>query len=335
MNIAILAYLEPGESKPDIVMDQVAGALEAGGHSASILTIQDDVIEIVEKIRKAKPGLVFNLVESFDNDMIGGSMGVAGVLDLLQVPYTGGGPGELYLQEDKSLSKKLLEYEGVKYPDFASFAPNAGLETGGNLRMPLFVKPQRMEASQGIDEKSLVHNTQQLMERVLKIHKTLGDAALAEEYIEGRELYVGVLGNGQPQAFPPIELDFSGLPEGSLHVADSAAKWDVQSVRYQGTKSVLAELPAELCAKVQKAAVDAYRAVRVREYGRVDLRLTDTGEIFVIEVNASCYLEQNSEFAVAAKAHGIEYHTLVNRIVELTLERWKQGRPGRKRKRIV
>jgi D-alanine-D-alanine ligase len=333
MKIAILAYLEEGESQPDIVMDQVAQALEANGHKTSVITIHDDIIQIVEKIRAAKPDLVFNLVESFDDDMIGGSMGVAGVLDLLQIPYTGGGPGELYLQEDKSLSKKLLDYEEVRYPDFASFAPDADFETGGNLRMPLFVKPQRMEASQGIDEKSLVHNTQQLMERVLKIHKTLGDAALAEEYIEGRELYVGILGNAQPIAFPPIELDFSGLPEGSPRVADSAAKWDELSERYKGTKSILATLPPEVTARVQKAALDAYRAVRVRDYGRVDLRLTAAGEIFVIEVNASCYLEANSEFVMAAKAHGLDYVTVVNRIAELALERWQLRKSARKRQR--
>ncbi|HVJ67350.1 MAG TPA: ATP-grasp domain-containing protein [Caulifigura sp.] len=333
MNIAILAYLEAGESKPDIVMEQVQRALESAGHKATVLTIHDDIVEIVEKVRSAKPELVFNLVESFDNDMIGGSMGVAGVLDLLQIPYTGGGPGELYLQEDKSLSKKLLDYEEVRYPDFASFAPNADFETGGNLRMPLFVKPQRMEASQGIDEKSLVRTTTELMERVLKIHKTLGDAALAEEYIEGRELYVGVLGNSELTAFPPIELDFSGLPEGSPRVADSAAKWDETSERYKGTKSILASLPPELTAKVQKTAIDAARAVRVRDYGRVDLRLTDTGEIFVIEVNASCYLEENSEFAVAARADGVEYPALVNKIADLALERWKQRKRPRKRRR--
>lgn len=332
MNIAILAYLEPGEKKPDVVMEQVAAALQSAGHSTSVLTASDDVGQLVETIRAAKPDLVFNLLESFNNDMIGGSMGVAGVLDLMLIAYTGGGPGEIYLQEDKSLSKKLLDFENVKYPDFASFAPNADFETGGNLRMPLFVKPQRMESSQGIDEKSLVRSTQELMERVLKIHKTIGDAALAEEYIEGRELYVGIIGNGQPIALPPIELDFSGLPEGSTKILDSAAKWDENSDRYKGTKSILATLPDELCARVQKVAIDAYRAVRVRDYGRVDLRLTDGGEIYVIEVNASCYLEQNSEFAMAAKAHGMDYNTLVNRIAELALERWKQRKPRRKKK---
>ena len=145
------------------------------------------------------------------------------------------------------------------------------------------------------------------MERVAAIRKELNDSALAEEYIEGREFYVGVLGNGQPKALPPIEVDFTGFPEGVPKVLDSKAKWDEGSKEYKGTKSVLANLPDELRARLQKVAVDAYRALRVRDYGRVDLRLTDTGDIYVLEVNASCYLEKSSEFAMAAAAGGLDY----------------------------
>jgi D-alanine-D-alanine ligase len=324
MKITILAYLEAGATEPDVVMPQVARALEAAGHKPTIVTIHDDAGEIVEKIRASKPDLVFNLVESFADDIIGGLMGVTGLLDLLQVPYTGGGPGELYLQEDKALSKKLLAYEQVLYPDFASFAPNsADFETGGNLRMPLFVKPARMDASLGIDEKSLVRNARQLMERITYIHNTFGDTALAEEYLEGREFYVGVLGNERPLAFPPIEMDFSGLPEGSVPIMDNEAKFDESSERYQGTKAVVADLEGELKGKLQKVSLAAYRALRVRDYGRIDLRLTDSGEVYVIEVNANCYLEESSEFAMAAAAAGIDYPTLISRIPELAMERWK------------
>src|SRR5207302_6471774 len=117
-------------------------------------------------------------------------------------------------------------------------------------------------------------------------------------------------------AFPPIEMDFSGLPDGKPRVLDAKAKWDEKSVEYKGTKAVLADLPDELRARLQKVALDAYRALRVRDYGRIDLRLTETGEIYVIEVNASCYLEPASEFATAAAAAGFEYAALVNRIVE-------------------
>jgi D-alanine-D-alanine ligase len=159
------------------------------------------------------------------------------------------------------------------------------------------------------------------MKRVATIHETCDDAALAEEYIEGREFYVGILGNRQPQAFPPIEMDFSGLPDGAPRVLDKKAKWVEDSPEYKGTKSVLADLPDELRAKIQKASLDAYRALRVRDYGRVDLRLTESGEIYVIEVNANCYLEQSGEFATSAAVAGIDFPSLINRIAELALER--------------
>jgi D-alanine-D-alanine ligase len=333
MDITILAYLEPGATKPDVVMEQVAAALESVGHKTTIVTVTNDVMDLVNGLKKPKPDLVFNLVESFGDDIVGGSMGVAGLLDLLQLPYTGGGPGEIYLQEDKALAKKLLAFEQIPYPDFATFAPDAEFETGGNLRMPLFVKPLRMEASIGIDERSLVRNTQELMERVQYVHKTFGDTALVEEYIEGREFYVGVLGNQQATALPPLEMDFSGLETGAVPVMDSKAKFDEQSPRYHGTQVVIPPLEPELRARLQKVSIDAYRALRVRDYGRIDLRLAETGQISVIEVNANCYLEQHSEFAVAAAAHGIGYSDLVNRIAELALERWKHRSKAQRRRK--
>ena len=191
--------------------------------------------------------------------------------------------------------------------------------------MPLFVKPLRADASIGIDKHSLVTDALTLMKRVAVIHDELKDSALAEEYIEGREFYVSVLGNQEPVALPPIELDFSGLPEGQTKVLDNKAKWDEESPEYRGTKSVLADLPDELRAKLQKVSVDAFRALRVRDYGRVDLRLTDTGDIYVLEVNASCYLARDSEFAMAAAAAGIEYQDLIGRIVDLACERYRKA----------
>jgi D-alanine-D-alanine ligase len=333
VKITALGYLEAGASELDIGIQHVAEALKASGHDVSLLAIHDDVLALVNGVKEQKPDLVFNLVESFGNDLIGGQMGATGVLDLLQVPYTGGGPGELYLQEDKALAKKLLAFENVLYPDFATFAPGAEFETGGNLRMPLFVKPLRMDASLGIDAKSLVRSTQELMDRVQYIQRTFGDAALAEEYIEGREFYVSVLGNQDPIVLPSVEMDFSGLPKGSLKVMDNEAKFDESSKRFQGTKAVIADIEPELKARVQKTALDAYRALRVRDYGRIDLRVTESGEIYVIEVNANCYLERNSEFALAAKEHGIEYVDLIGRIATAALDRWKQRTSMKKRKR--
>ena len=324
MKITILTYLESEQAKrPDVVVGQVAKALRQGGHTPSVLGIHGDLRKLIAGLSRRKPQMVFNLLEMFGTD-VRGDVAVAGVLDLLGYPYTGGGPGELYLRQDKGLAKKALAFDGILYPDFAVFSTD-DLETGGNLRMPMFVKPLRSDSSIGIGTDSLVHDAVSLMKRVAAIHKTCNDAALAEEYIEGREFYVGILGNRQPQAFPPIEMDFSGLPEGAPRVLDSKAKWTKDSVEYKGTKAVVAEVPDELRAKIQEAALDAYRALRVRDYGRVDLRLTEAGALYVIEVNANCYLEQTGEFATAAAAAGIDYPSLINRIVDLAVERSGRG----------
>jgi D-alanine-D-alanine ligase len=326
MNVTVLSGLESDEPKSyDVVVDQVASALRGKGHRVSIFGVHGDLRKLVGGLARRKTDLVFNLLESF-GDNTGADVAVAGVLDLLRLRYTGGGPGELDLRQDKGLAKKVYAFEGILYPHFAVFSQNADFETAGSLRMPLFVKPLTADASIGIDGDSLVRDTTSLMKRVLAIHEKVGDSALVEEYIEGRELYVGVLGNREPVAFPPIEMDFSGMPDGMPHVAGTKAKWKKSSPEYKGTKSVLADLPDELRAKVQKTALDAYRALRVRDYGRVDLRLTETGEIYVIEVNASCYLEENSEFAMAAKAAEIEFPELIERIVELAVERSGNGR---------
>jgi D-alanine-D-alanine ligase len=282
------------------------------------------VKKLLGGLNRRRPELVFNLMETFGDDPLG-AVGVVGLLDLLELRYTGGGPGEFYLQADKALTKKLLAFDGIAYPDFAVFTRDADLEAGGKLRMPLLVKPLRMDASIGIDGRSLVHSAKEMMERVVAIHEKVRDAAFVEEYIEGREFYVGVLGNQNPTVFPPVEMDFSGLPDNKPHVLDAKSKWSQNSTEFKGTRAVLPELPDALRARLQKVALDAYRALRVRDYGRIDLRLTGGGDIYVIEVNASCYLEQTGEFARAAAAAGIDYTTLINRIVEEACGRSSRG----------
>jgi len=324
VKITVLTYLDDGENSKeyDPVVRQVARTLRKLGHRVSVLGVHGDVKRLIAGLSRRKPDLVFNLMEMF-GDNVFGDIPVTGLLDLLGVDYTGSGPGELYLSQDKGLTKRLLAFEDILYPRFAVFSRETGFETGGNLRMPLFVKPLRSDASLGIGGKSLVQDWTGLIDRVSAIRKELDDAALAEEFIDGREFYVGVVGNSQPKALPPVEIDFTGFPEGVPKVMDSKAKWDERSKEYKGTRSVLAQLPDELRARLQKVAVDAYRALRVRDYGRVDLRLTDTGDIYVLEVNASCYLEKDSEFAMAAGAAGLDYPRLIERIVDLAMARRK------------
>jgi D-alanine-D-alanine ligase len=323
MKITVLTYLDSEDENSkeyDPVVPQVARTLRKLGHRVSILGVHGDVKRLISGLSRRRPDLVFNLMEMFADNVFG-DIPVTGLLDLLAVDYTGSGPGELYLSQDKGLTKKMLAFEDILYPRYAVFARDTGFETGGNLRMPLFVKPLRSDASLGIGGKSLVHDAVALMERVSAIRKELDDAALAEEFIDGREFYVGVIGNSQPKALPPVEIDFTGFPEGVPKVMDSKAKWDERSKEYKGTRSVMAQLPDELRARLQKVAVDAYRALRVRDYGRVDIRLTDTGEIYVLEVNASCYLARDSEFAMAAGAMGLDYMKLIERIVDLAVAR--------------
>lgn len=326
MRITVLTDLEKKDPRSyDKVVDQVVGALEKGGHEASVLGVHRDLHALIDGLSKPKPELVFNLFENFGKVRMG-AVGVVGLLDLLQVPYVGGGPGEFFIQQDKAITKKLLAFDQIPYPDFMVFSKDSDLELVGHLHMPLFVKPLSMDASIGIEASSLVHNMKDLMKRVVSIHEKVKDAALVEEYIDGREIYIGILGNQRPRALAPIEIDFSGLPEGAPHILGGKAKWDEKSPEYKGTRSVLAELPDELKSRLQTVALAAYRALHVHDYGRVDLRLTAAGEIFVIEVNASCYLEETSEFATAAKADGLDFTALVNKIVECAVERLKLQR---------
>jgi len=326
MKIGLFVYVEQ-EDAPEVdkSIDQIAVALRRNGHEATIVLVHSDVNRFIAELQEQQFDLVFNLLEQFGEGNLG-LVEATGLYQLLDVPFTGSGPGEIFLQQDKALSKKLLAYEKILTPDYAVFTAEADLETGGNLRLPLFVKPLQMDASFGIEAKrSLVRNTTDLMERVIEIHKQFGDAALCEQYIEGREFYVGILGNLEAVALPPIEMDFSKMPEGMPHVKDSNAKFNESSVEYKSTKPVVADLPDELRAKLQQVALNSYRALRLRDYARVDLRLTEAGDIYVIEVNANCYLEMESEYAMAAKAAGIAFDELIEKIVQLARERGKQA----------
>jgi D-alanine-D-alanine ligase len=322
MKITVLTYIESEATKEiDVVVAQVVRALRKKKHKVSVLAIHGDVKKLIAGLSRRKPDLVFNLLEMFGEN-VGGNIPVVGLLELLGYRYTGCGPGDFYLGQDKVLAKKLLAFDHILYPRFAVFSQDRDFETGGNLKLPLFVKPVSMDASIGIGKRSLVRDSTSLMQRVLAIHKECKDAALAEEFIDGREFYVGILGNMEPLALPPIEADFSGLPEGAAKVFDRSAKWEEGSAAYEGTKTVIANLPDDVRARLQRVSLDAYRALRVRDYGRVDLRMTDGGDIYVLEVNASPYLEKGEDFAKAAAAAGIAYPELVQRIVELAVERY-------------
>lgn len=327
MRITVLTDLDKKKDPRsyDKVVDQVVAALMAGGHEATILGVHRDLHALIDGLTKPKPDLVFNLFENFGKVRLG-AVCVVGLLDLLEVPYVGGGPGEFFLQQDKGITKKLLAFEGVPFPPFAVFTPDSGLECAVGLKMPLIVKPLSMDSSIGISPSSIVTNEKDLMKRVAAVHERVKDNALVEEFIDGREFNVAILGNRHPIALPPMEIDFSGLPERAARILDSQAKWAEDSMRFKGTRAILAEIPDELRTKLQSVALAAYQALHVRDYGRVDMRVDAAGNPFVIEVNASCYLEQTSEFATAAAAAGIPYDVLIPRIVDGAVERLNLAR---------
>jgi D-alanine-D-alanine ligase len=326
MRITILADLYEGDTH-DGAVDDVAEALRSCGHTVSLLLVRDDWKAMTKGLARRKPEMVVHMINDF-GDVESGLIATAALLDAMRLPYTGGGPGELFIRGNKSLAKKILKHDGLRCADFAVFSRDADLETAGRLRMPLIVKPLERDGSIGIGSGALVHSVPELMEGVLAIHRKVKDSALVEEYIEGREFYVGVLGNGERVAFPPVEMDFSGLPEGAPRVLDYRAKWVKGSAEFKGTKPVVPELPDELKARLQKAALDACRALLVRDYARVDLRLSETQEIYVIEVNANCDLGKTSEFAIGAAAFGLDHPALINRIVELAAERYRPRQAG-------
>lgn len=318
MKITILAdrYAD-GSADPSVA--QVAAALREGRHKVSLLLVPDDIKAVTSGLARRKPDLVFHMIHDFGGES--GLIATAAIIDAMKIPYTGGGPGELYIRGNKTLAKKILAYEKLKCPDFAVFARDASFETGGKLRMPLIVKPHERDGSIGIKGNALVHSVTEMMERVVSIHREVDDSALVEEYIEGREFFVGVLGNRERVAFPPVEMDFSGLPDGAPRVLGYEAKWEKDSPEFKGTKAVIPDLPPETAARLKEAAVAACRALLVRDYARVDMRLTDTGDVYIIEVNANCDLGQTSEFAFGALAGGVGYTELINRIAELAMER--------------
>ena len=217
MKITVLTYLDSEDENSkdyEAVVPQVAKALRSLGHRVSILGVARQTSSGSSPASPAASRISSSISWRCSETMSSGTFPSPDCSTCSGLKYTGSGPGELYLSQDKGLTKKLLAFEDILYPRFAVFSRQQAFETGGNLRMPLFVKPLRSDSSLGIGGKSLVHDAVALMERVAAIRKELNDSALAEEFIDGREFYVGVLGNSQPQALPPVEVDFTGFPEG-------------------------------------------------------------------------------------------------------------------------
>jgi D-alanine-D-alanine ligase len=309
----------------DPVLDQLTEALTALGHDVPRLTVDTEVQPLVSAITEMAPDLVVNMAEAFAGKSALES-NVTGLLTLLGCRYTGSSPAGLLLSSDKSLTKQVLSFHGIKTPQFATMYRGA-LDHAGELAFPVIVKPPQEDASLGITSASVVHGIKDLFDRMNELQEEYQSPVLVEQYIEGREFYVGVLGNVSPTALPVIEMDFTGFPADKPRIASYAAKWgddgEGSGAEYAGTRSVFpVGLDPQLEDRMKAIAIDAFHALRLRDYARIDLRVSEAGEVFVIEVNPNCYLERESEFARAAKQGGLEYQALIERIVELALARY-------------
>jgi D-alanine-D-alanine ligase len=302
------------------VEDEVAEALGRLGHDAT-LHVLDGSQKSLHALARVEADLIFNLAESFGgNDTA--DYCIAAYLELFEKPFTGSGSRGLLYGQDKAVAKKILEFHGIHTPVFAR-SYRGRLDFSHDLAFPVIVKPAREDGSIGIEFSNVVNSIRELMERIDWLHANFDSPVLIEEYVDGREMYVGVLGNDNPVALPVIELDLSKLPEGRPRIAGAEVKWGKGTRAYRDTKSAVAEgLPEDTVGLLQQTAVAVFQALELRDYARIDMRLRPDGRVAVIEANPNPWLASRAEFTMAARKAGRTYTQLIEEIVDLALARY-------------
>jgi D-alanine-D-alanine ligase len=302
------------------VEEEIAEALGKLGHRAALHAL-DGSIRSLHALARLDCDLVFNLAESFAGNDLADHC-VAAYLELIGKRFTGSGSHGLLYAQDKGVAKKILEFHGIQTPVFArSF--RGRLDFSHDLQFPVIVKPAREDGSIGIEFNAVVSSIRELMERIDWLHANFNSPVLIEEYVEGREMYVGVLGNDTPVALPVVELDLSKLPAGRPRIAGAEVKWAKGTGAYRDTKPVFPDdLPDEAIALLQTTALAVYQALELRDYARIDMRLRPDGRVAVIEANPNPWLASKAEFAMAGRKSGRTYVQLVAEIVDLALGRY-------------
>lgn len=302
---------EPWRTEYDVV-----SALRGLGHEVWPVEVGGDLGVISEAIQDRNPHVAFNLLEEFNHNTLF-LPHVVSYLELQKQTYTGCNPLGLSLSADKALAKKILTYHHIHVPRFAVFPWNRKVTRPGRLRFPLFVKSMTDEASLGIAQASVVRDDEKLRERVEFIHRQNQTHALAEEYVEGREIYVGVIGNQKLQAYTPWELFMTNLPDGVPNIATRKVKWDVEYQKKIGLETRPAELDDALVREFRRLSKRIYRILGLSGYARIDYRLTPDGRIFVLEVNPNPQIARDEDFADSAEHCGVKYEALLQKILTL------------------
>ena len=304
----------------------VVRTLRAAGHDVRPLGVHDELRPIRDEIEGWKPNVVYNLLEQFHGEVIY-DHNVASYLELMRVPYTGCNPRGLMLARGKDLSKTLVHYHRIPIPAFAVFPLHRKVKRPKRLALPLIVKSLSEDSSWGISQASVVDTDEKLAERVAFIHEKVGTAAIAEQYIEGREIYVGVIGNARLRVLPVWELKFGNMPDSSYAIATEKVKHDPIYQKRIGIEDGPAkDLSPELHARIQRMAKRVYRTLEMDGYGRIDFRLSADGTPYFLEANPNPEIAQSQEFATAAKHDGLKYRDLLHRIVALAMSRTTPAR---------
>ena len=267
------------------------------GHDLQVLGLKDDLGTIRQAVDQFKPQIAFNLMEAF-HEIGGFDMNVVSYLELLRLPYTGCNPRGMVLSRDKALSKKLMAYHRIPVPEFAVFRRGLAIKRPRRLEFPAIVKSLTQEASIGISQASVVDDDTKLRERVQFVHESIKTDAIAERFIEGRELYVAVIGNEQLRVFPVWEMQFSKMPERVHRIATDRVKWSVKYQLKHGIETAEAkDLPDGMAEVIQRMAKRVYRTLEMSGYARMDIRLAPDGKLFVLEANANPQLAFGEDFA--------------------------------------
>lgn len=297
----------------------VMKCLEKAGHTVRALGLQDNLADLRNAITDWKPDVAFNLLEEFQS-IVTYDQYVVAFLELMRQPYTGCNPRGMMISRDKALSKQILAYHRIPTPGFAVFRRGRRYQVPKRMRFPLFVKSVTEDASFGISQASVVHDAAHLKERIDFIHEQTNSDALVEEYIEGRELYVGVLGNERLRTFPVWEMDFGTLPDVMAGIATRKVKWDRRYQQKHGIRTGAAQsLPEGCAAYLDKLSKRIFRALSLTGYARMDFRMRPDGSVFVLEANANPNISHQEDFADSAQAAGLEYEALLEQIIRLGL----------------
>ena len=308
----------------------VISGLQKLDHDVYMLGVGSDLGPIRDSFAETKPHIAFNLLVHFHGVGVY-DQHVVSYMELLRRPYTGCNPRGLMLSRDKALSKKLLAFHRIRVPKFAVVPVGRRVIRPRRLQFPLVVKSVNEEASLGISQASLVTSDEKLKERVEFMHETFGVDVIVEEFIAGRELYVGVLGNQRLRSFPVWELPFEELPDHAPHIATAKLKWDLEyQKKYKIETRPAVDLPQGAEEQIRKLCKRIYRVLGLSGYARIDLRLAPDGSVYVLEANPNPDLKNDEDFALSARSAGVEYPELLQRLLSLGLSyqvEWKRAEP--------